>query len=305
MYAVIDIGSNTIRLAIYKIEENRIVPMLNNKAVVGLASYINKNHAMKQSGMLVAAQTLNEFKDVLSHLNIEAVFPFATASLRNIQNQSEVLDYLKTETGFDIRVLSGDEEAVFDYYGAVQRVKMEGGLLVDVGGGSTELVFYGQDGIIDTKSMGIGSLNLFKKYVSEIIPSKKEVVAIQKDVEEHLSQLVLAKVPLLTEPICAVGGTARAILKVLKHSKDKDISLSQYPCSELDKLVDMSLNVMQKMTQRILKHAPDRVHTFVPGLLILNTIAHYYGSETILTSAYGVREGYLAYVLEERGLFRV
>ena len=142
MYGVIDIGSNTIRLVLYKVENNTLKPMLNKKYAAGLAGYINKKNCLSQKGMDKAVEILTEFREVTSNMGIREVFPFATASLRNIDNAQEVLETIEKSCGFQIRVLSGKEEAVFDYYGAVQDMDMGSGLLVDIGGGSTELVFY-------------------------------------------------------------------------------------------------------------------------------------------------------------------
>ena len=135
MYAVIDIGSNTIRLVLYKIENNQIKSLLNKKSPAGLAGYINKDHCLKKSGIRKAVAVLSEFKEILDHMTIQEVFPFATASLRNINNAPEVLEAIRENCGFEVRILSGEEEAIFDYYGALQAMEMDKGLLTDIGGG--------------------------------------------------------------------------------------------------------------------------------------------------------------------------
>ena len=142
MYAIIDIGSNTIRLVLYKIENNQIKSLLNKKSPAGLAGYINKDRCLKKSGIRKAVAVLSEFREILDHMTIQEVFPFATASLRNINNAPEVLEAIRENCGFEVRILSGEEEAIFDYYGALQAMEIDKGLLTDIGGGSTELVFY-------------------------------------------------------------------------------------------------------------------------------------------------------------------
>lgn len=302
MYGVIDIGSNTIRLVIYKIENNTIVPMINKKCSVGLAGYINAENRLKKVGIEKAIEALCEFKEIINFVELKEVFPFATASLRNITNRKKVLENIKETTGFDLKILTGSEEAVFDYYGALQSVAIESGLLVDIGGGSTELVFFQDREIVATRSMPIGSLNLYKKHVQNLIPSKKEIKEIKHAVKKHLQEIELPEYELSFQPICGVGGTARATQKLLFEMKLLDNS--KYSCDLLKNLISIFKEDSATFYSNLLKSSPDRIHTFTPGLVVLNTIAKFYGSQSVITSNYGVREGYLYYLLEERGLVK-
>lgn len=103
----------------YKIENNQIKSLLNKKSPAGLAGYINKDRCLKKSGIRKAVAVLSEFREILDHMTIQEVFPFATASLRNINNAPEVLEAIRENCGFEVRILSGEEEAIFDYYGAL------------------------------------------------------------------------------------------------------------------------------------------------------------------------------------------
>ena len=123
MYCVIDIGSNTIRLVIYRVEDGRIKPILNNKYAAGLAGYVDKNGSLRPAGIEKAVTVLREFRQTLDMLPECEVFPFATASLRNIDNTDEVLQAIEASCGFQVRVLSGKEEALYDYHGAVRAME--------------------------------------------------------------------------------------------------------------------------------------------------------------------------------------
>ena len=301
MYGVIDIGSNTIRLVIYKIENRKIKPLLNKKQAAGLAGYISKSNRMKKSGIAKAIAVLCEFKEIIDNMNLQEVFLFATASLRNIENTDEVLMAIKASSGFDVRVLTGDEEAVFDYYGALQSTEMNNGLLVDIGGGSTELVFYKEKEVILTESLPMGSLNLYNRYVENIIPTAGEMAAIENEVVRQLKAVRLPDCDLSFRQICGVGGTARATASLLQEMNGWETKNAEYACSQLYNLLAMVSKDPKELTRQLLKTAPDRIHTLLPGVVVLKTIAAYYGSQTIITSHYGVREGYLYYLLGERG----
>lgn len=300
MYAVIDIGSNTIRLVIYKIENNQIKALLNKKSPAGLAGYVNKNRCLKKSGIRKAVGVLREFREILDHMTIREVFPFATASLRNISNAPEVLDAIKKECGFDVRILSGEEEAVFDYYGALQAMEMDNGLLCDIGGGSTEIVSYRDHTIHTAVSLPIGSLNLYQSHVKSILPRKKELEAIRCHILEELKSLPSIKYPVTD--LCAVGGSARAALQMVRSlDKAEDSLSSAYPPQRLEDFLTEAVEEPEEFARRLLKTAPERIHTFLPGITVLSAIAEQYQIKRILTVPYGVREGYLYYLLEQRG----
>ncbi len=148
MWAVIDIGSNTIRLVIYTLEEGHPHSMLNKKYAVGLAGYLDENNQIQQEGINVLLDVLADCKAILQYVKPEAVFPFGTASLRNSNNGTQVAKLIQEKFDWDVHILSGEEEATFDYYGALQDGVGQSGLLVDVGGGSTELTFFENQEIV-------------------------------------------------------------------------------------------------------------------------------------------------------------
>lgn len=299
MYGVIDIGSNSIRLSIYRVEQNQIRLILNRKETAGLAGYLDDRQNLSEQGIRKAIRVLQGFQALLDIVKPDLVFVFATASLRNIRNTAEAVEKIRLETPFKVRVLTGDEEAVFDYFGAVQSVDIEDGLLIDIGGGSTELVFFKSKEVVFTESLPIGSLNLYFNHVSDIIPSPVEEKQIQQTVVRQLKKLILPDYGLSAEKICGVGGTIRASGKLCADLFGGD--KRKFECRKIKTLLNRLETDRQGTVSHILKICPDRIHTIVPGMVILKTIFKYYKSQTVTVSPYGVREGYLYYMLQERG----
>ncbi|MFI3231130.1 MAG: hypothetical protein R3Y29_06245 [bacterium] len=341
MYSVIDIGSNTVRLVGYQVQEdNNIQAVINKKYNVGLASYIiaeNKNNIkddnnpyntyLSEEGIQKLTDTLLEFRDLLKYINLKEVYPFATASLRNISNSKEVLDLVKQKTDFDIELLSGEEEAIYDYFGMTRSLNNDTGIMVDIGGGSTELVFFKNKTTILEYSLPIGSLNLYNNFVQDIIPTPAEVVQIQKEVKRNLNLInIPANIKNIKNinkeldiklsdfnTICGVGGTARAVSKIINRKKKN--KNEGYLVSDINKLVDriladntnissntsISPSQNKKLVEQVLKICPDRIHTIMPGFIALDTIAKEYNVNNIVTSQYGVREGFLYAKLKQGG----
>ncbi len=187
MYGVIDVGSNTIRLSIYEVSNGEVYPMLNNKTTAGLAGYVKKGK-MTKKGIQKACDVLNRYKEMMEHFPLEELFVFATASLRNISNTDDALQTIQAETGLSVDVLTGYQEATFDFIGAAHSINLDEGVLLDIGGGSTEILVYERGEIQNAVSLPFGSLSMFTNYVSSLFPTKKEKkeieAAVLKEVEK-------------------------------------------------------------------------------------------------------------------------
>ena len=299
MWAVIDIGSNTIRLVIYSVEQGQPHSMLNKKYAVGLAGYVDASNRICKEGIAVLLEALSDIHEILECIHPERVLPFGTATLRNTANGKEIVAMIREEIGMDVRVLTGEEEAIFDYYGALQDGIGNSGLLVDVGGGSTELTFFQNHKIVAATSFPLGSLNLYKTYVDKLLPTEKEARQIKKAVKHCLAQITLPDQELTTQPIYSVGGTARAALKLMQE-KFALGDVKEFTLLQLKSILADSHEAPKEFLHWILRVSPDRIHTIVPGLLIFQTIAKTYHSLSFVTSRYGVREGYLMQQLKEK-----
>lgn len=292
IYGIIDLGSNTIRLSIYKCENKEINLLVNKKTMAGLAGYV-KNGKLSKEGIEKACMVLISYKKIIENFDIKNISAFATASLRNIVNSDEAVYAIKQESGFDVNILTGVEEGICDFAGAIHQVNLKEGILVDVGGGSTEIVIFKDQEILKVFSMPIGSLNLYNNYVSKLIPTsdeKKEMknaVLIELDKIQGISDKKY-------ELICGVGGSIRATYALNnKIFKNEEQNSGVIDVPNIKKIIKQIDNTEKETLLKILKVVPDRIHTIIPGMVILNTITKYFESEKIFVSNYGVREGYL------------
>ncbi len=290
MYAVIDIGSNTIRLSIYQKTQNSIKLLLNQKNMAGLAGEVNKHGALNQSGIDKAVDALRDFKIILNNMQVKDVFVFATASLRNITNTDEAVSRIETVTGFNIDVITGKEEAEYAFLGVTHFISIPTGIVIDIGGGSTELVFYKNGNIEKSLSLPIGSLNMYSRFVKGIFPKEKEILEIEKHVKNYIQDV---KVKNKYKVICGVGGSIRGARKLNNEIRKLNHFNREIEISDLRLMTKDFIQNKKESTRNILKVSPDRIHTLVPGITILDTIAKRYNCEKIITSDYGVREGYL------------
>lgn len=282
---VVDVGSNTIRLSIYQYDMAGFRLLMSKKETAGLAGYV-RDGVLSPEGIGLAARVLAAFRVLTEDLEIGQLHVFATASLRNVENTEEAVEAIQAAAGVSVRVITGPEEAALSFRGALHGAPARPGrgLLVDIGGGSTELVVYEGEHICSGISVPVGSLSLFTRHVAGLFPTGAEAKAIRRHVEEELEKAQAIPCAHLR----GVGGTIRAATKLCGGSPGQAL-----PAEDFRLLYRQLKKGDREALHRILRLAPDRVHTILPGLIILNTILKRYGVETVDVSAQGVREGYL------------
>lgn len=290
--AIIDIGSNTIRMNVYRVRNGKFRLLFSKKATAGIVSYVQEGRLNKE-GISILYSTLDSFNKVLQQLQIEHCFAFATASLRNIDNTKEVLLAVEKKTGRKVNVIEGRQEALLSFYGASLQLQEEDGVFVDIGGGSSEVVSFERKTIISACSMPIGSLNLFNLHVNGILPTQQEIDSMRKHIERELHAYVHAQETLLF----AAGGSARAIEKMLLKLGQAEHKGEAISMAALEYL--LSYLCSEKGSHLLLRNKPERIHTLIPGLLILMGVMQHCQCTILKVGRYGIREGYLMKVTKK------
>lgn len=140
-YAVIDVGSNTVRLCVYDVlcsEKRKFKTIMNRKIMAGLAAYI-VDGAFSDEGIAEAILAVKKCIKRASYLSPDRIDVFATAVLRNISNSAQAIAAIEQGAGCSISLLSNADEAHLGFVGASSRGTLDDGALIDIGGGSTEI----------------------------------------------------------------------------------------------------------------------------------------------------------------------
>jgi len=298
IHGIVDIGSNTVRLNVYFYKNKNFKLIFSKKEKLGLAMYV-KNGNLSKEGIEKTILTLKSLKKDLKHLKIKNFDFFATASLRNIKNSAEVIKIIEKKVKTDVHLLSGEKEGELSFIGVKKTLQKEEGILVDIGGGSTEIVFFNKKKVKNSYSIPIGSLKIYKNYVSNILPNKAEKTLIEEKVIYELDKLNLKKSKTLQKSgksdeniIYGVGGTFRALKKVILSLYEKEEKELISPKS-LESLEEELKENSPDTYKKILTINPSRIHTLIPGILIIKVIVSYFNCSGIQVSEFGIREGYL------------
>ncbi|HCK84907.1 MAG TPA: Ppx/GppA family phosphatase, partial [Hyphomonadaceae bacterium] len=158
--AVIDIGSNSVRLVIYRIDGRAMTPILNEKVMAGLGRDLARTDALSKEGADIAARALKRFATIIEKRGIESVFAVATAAVREAEDGRAFAERIRRESGIGLRVLSGAEEARLSALGVRAGVPDAEGVVGDLGGASLELVEIGANGVGRGETFALGPLAL-------------------------------------------------------------------------------------------------------------------------------------------------
>lgn len=290
MIGIIDIGSNTVRMNVYKIYKDEFKLLFSVKEMAGLAAQIESG-LLLEAGLQNLIRILTIFKQTVDIVGIKDVYSFATASLRLIDNSKSVLDRIKDETGFDVQLLSGEEEGKLGVIGATSDFSVPKAVLVDIGGGSCEVVPFENELVLAADSYPLGSLSMYKQFVSGLIPTKDE----QKEIKKYSKQLIDSELIKTNKyiSVVGVGGTIRALLKLKKYMDNDYSDSNQLTLKQLKLMLEKCGNGSREAQDTILKVVPDRIHTLIPGLCVLIGVLQDINCVEVLVSKHGVREGYL------------
>jgi len=187
--AAVDIGTNTTRLLVADVVDGRADEIVRREAITRLGESVDKGRHLVPAAIARVRDVLVDYRREADGLEAERVLAVATSAVRDAENGMEFLDEVAKTYGFTTRLLDGREEAEMTFRGvSAGRVLEQATLVVDVGGGSTELVV-GRRGVESMWSLDIGSVRLTERFVASDPPDEAELAALTAYVREVLPQL--------------------------------------------------------------------------------------------------------------------
>lgn len=294
IHGIIDIGSNTVRMAIYDIKGEQIDFLMKKKHMVGLAAYL-KDNVMSKAGIDKVCEVLAEFKSFLEIFHITHIAAFTTAALRNCQNSEEAVGEIIRRTGIQVEIISGDMEAQYDFVGAIHNIEERSGVLADIGGASTELVAFEDGSIVNKISLPMGSLGFRTKYCSSVLPNEFEVRLMEEKAERILAEAVdfaNLRCPMLL----GIGGTFKgtcALYNGMYNADKKNLVMESGAIGEMIVHFARLQEIGYDDAVLLMTRVPDRINTVVPGMVIAKVLTEHFQCQKVTYSDSGVREGFI------------
>lgn len=292
-YAIVDIGSNTMRLVIYLREKSgRLKEIENVKVVARLRNFLSEDGILTEKGIHVLVETLLSFREVTNHHLLDEVKCVATATIRQAKNQQEILERVKKDTDFSIRILSEYEEAYFGFLAVVNTTPFNSGITIDIGGGSTEVTYFHDRKLINYHSFPFGALSLKKQFIMGDVPTETELMTLRNFIYNEFSQLDWVRDKYL--PIIGIGGSARNMVQIHQEYIAYPVAgvhqylMSREDVSEMNRyLQSLSFSELQKVEGL----SKDRSDIIIPAVEVFRQLINIVGARHFALSRKGLRDG--------------
>lgn len=292
--AIIDLGSNSIRMIIMKINKDHSYRMLEEvKMVVRLSEGMNESLDISEIAIQRTIQALIFFRKTLNVYEVDQVRAVATAAVRMARNREEVLRRFYEEGSFQFSVLSGEEEAYYGFLGVINTMDKAGFLLLDIGGGSVELSQVGNRKILHTASIPLGAVRVTELYGLNGPLSKTQQKTIQNELQGEIKKIKFLQ-NIKNMPIIALGGTNRTLGKIHMVKTNYPLqTLHGYRMDEdaLSDTVDFILEADREDILKIEGISSKRAEVIRGGFLVIKAILETVSFSDFIISAKGVREG--------------
>ena len=289
--AVIDIGSNSVRLVVYRLEGRAIWTVFNEKVLAGLGRDLAKTGRLSPDSVIQTLQALKRFRAVLEAVNPAETFVVATAAARDAKDGQDFIDRVRDETGFVVRVLSGEEEAHYAAVGVLAGAPDAEGVVGDLGGASLELIRLSPTGAGRGVTLPLGPFSLAGPHgaANGVFDGER----VRRLARERLAPVAA---DFRSDTFHAVGGAWRNL--ALLHMRLSGYPLHvvhQYEISASEALDAARLVAHQSKSslERIEGMSKKRSETLPYAAVVLEALIEQLHLKRIEISAYGVREGLL------------
>jgi exopolyphosphatase/guanosine-5'-triphosphate,3'-diphosphate pyrophosphatase len=299
--AAIDCGTNSIRLLIADIDPERAV--LTDKArdmkIVRLGEGVDRTGRLSEAALDRTIGALREYAGLIERLAPAAVRMIATSATRDAENSQDFVERVKEVLGVAPEVVSGDQEALLSFTGATRELAGALGwpppyLVTDIGGGSTEFVLGGPEGVSGARSVDIGCVRLTERHLHGDPPTAAEVAAATADIDAAL-ELVARGVPVdRARTLVGLAGSVTTIAGIalgLPHYDSALIHHSRVPAARVHAIATQLLGQTRAERSEIGVMHPGRVDVIGAGALVLDRIMTVFGFAEVLVSEHDILDG--------------
>lgn len=292
--AVIDIGSNSGRVVVYRRDEAGMLRILSTtRAPLRLVSDVDTTHALGPEAVERALEALRDFAAIARGAGAARVLAVATAAMRDAANGPDLIARVRSGLGIAIEIIDGAREAVLGLRGGISGLPVESGVFFDVGGGSMQVIRFHERRMTDSWSFPLGSLRLSGAFLKSDPPSPGEIKALREHVKGTLAA-VGAKLLGSGEMLVGTGGTLRNLAKIDRRRRDYPITRVHGYALErarLAEILDLLSGRKVRRRDEVAGLSGERGDSIVGGALAIDVLASQVGAPEILVSGQGVREG--------------
>ena len=298
--AFVDVGTNTVLCLIAEIRDTGRFRVLDDLAeITRLGQGVDRTRRISPEGEQRSFAALRRFRDQCNDLGVEEIVAVGTSALRDAANSSEVRARIRAELGIDIRVISGAEEAAYSFLAVQRGLPLSGHeiLVIDIGGGSTELIHGNENGVSRAVSIDLGSVRLTERFLHADPVKPAEAAQMREAIDRELARLpdeeMAPAAGLTLVGIAATFTTLAAMGKKLAHYAHDEVHGSVLTLPQVRRQLDRLERRSIAERRRMIGLEPQRADVIFAGASLMERIMTRYRAERVLVSDQGVRYGLL------------
>jgi exopolyphosphatase / guanosine-5'-triphosphate,3'-diphosphate pyrophosphatase len=293
--AAIDVGSNTVHIVVARCELNNLTILADEQEILRIGESVNATGAISVQKCEETVATLLAYKSLAEHYAAESIFVIATEAIRKATNSVEFLTYVRERTDLDIQIIQGNVEAVLTFYGATYELNHEPCApemvgVMDLGGGSTELVLAKRNQVVWDTSIPIGSGWLHDRYLPADPPSFDDLDVARTFLHNYLQGLRMKPLPPV---LVATGGSANSLLLLAYSAFGLPDDVTVLTRDDLSRCEGLLFALPADELAERYQQSPKRTRVLPAGILIIRAVMEYLHLEEIRVSSHGIREGAL------------
>ncbi len=296
--AVIDIGTNSIHMVLAEIEKKFSYKIVDRiKEMVRLGDGTFTSHRLSTDAMDRGLAVLNRFSLLAKNKGFDTILPVATSAVRESKNGGDFIRLVRKELGLKIRVITGEEEARLIYLGVRHSMDLSDApaMIVDIGGGSVELMACSPKRLKFVRSLKIGAIRLKDQYLKADPPEKKIIQRMEQAVMQVIKKSLVKKRPVLLGSLVATSGMAGNLAEIIYLAKTgRVLSKIDMAVIDLKAIKEVEQLLRTKNAEGRLKIPgldPRRVDTLYPGVMVLRVLMECMGVKEARMSDKAIREG--------------
>lgn len=292
---IIDLGSNSARLVIVDCFAEGYFTVLDElKESVRLGQDMDRDGFLKPQRVAETIKTLKMFKRLCESRKVSRIIAVGTAAVRRAKNQRSFLDEIQATCGIRINVLSEEEEATYVYRGVINSMDIPRGIILEIGGGSTKIIYYNRRNILNYAVFPFGAVTLTDLFYEEGGKPEDSTSRIEEFFSEQLKQLDWLKELDPDVQMIGVGGSFRNLFKinriVRKYPLDT-VHNFNFAVEDFSIIYDTMRVLDVEKRKRIRGLSPERADILPAALAIIKSFTSYVGVQNFHISSSGLREG--------------
>ncbi len=295
--AIIDLGSNTARLLLVDVTEDghfQIVDQLKESSRLGEG--MDRDGFLKPDRIQETIRTLKMFRKLCDVNGIERIIAVATAAVRRAKNQRSFLDEVSATCGIKLRVLSAEEEALYVYRGVINTMDIPKGLILEIGGGSTKIVYYNRRNLLNYVTLPFGAITLTELFAEEGVAPEQQAAKVEEFFLEQLKNIEWLNEVDPEVQLIGVGGSFRNLCRITKIMKKYPLkTIHNYVVTDNDfkHVYDLLKGLDLDRKKRLKGLSSGRADILPSAMALVSAFKKHMNLGNIIISGSGLRTGVL------------